>query len=221
MIQSMQNKKPFVFSPAEVRQIIGILGMIFPFILSFGAWIIFQEGIQSSISSYYYTGMRNVFVGFLCVIGFFLLSYKGYQQSIDNIVANLGCLFAVGVALFPTAPKYNPTPTQSLIGTFHYIFAAFFFIALICFALLLFTKTDQSKPTPQKIKRNRIYIICGTIMIVCIILIAVYSVFKPIKEIFKPSNPVFWLESLAVIAFGAAWFTKSETWILKDKVEAD
>jgi hypothetical protein len=47
--------------------------------------------------------MRDVYVATLYVFGFFLLSYKGYQR-IDDIISNLGCVFAVGSALFPTTP---------------------------------------------------------------------------------------------------------------------
>jgi hypothetical protein len=40
--------------------------------------------------------------------------------------------------------------------------------------------------------------------------------YKPIAIYVGPLNPVFWLESLAVEAFGVSWLTKGET-ILKDE----
>ena len=96
--------------------------------------------------------MRDVFVGTLCVIGFFLLSYrpttafKEYEGP-DNVVGNWACLFAVGVALFPTTPD-NPAPGDPrFIGYIHLTFATLFFLSLIYFSLFLFTKRKSEPAT--------------------------------------------------------------------------
>jgi hypothetical protein len=104
-----------VFSYLTLRKAIGWLGCALPFTVSLGALFIFRTGIQSSISNYYYTGTRDVLVGTLWAIGFFLLSYKGYQR-IDTIAGRLGCVFALGTALFPTAPEVNPSSSATVIG---------------------------------------------------------------------------------------------------------
>jgi hypothetical protein len=52
MNKRMGNKISLVFSYLELRKTIGLLGIAFPFVLSLGALILFQTGIQSSISSY-------------------------------------------------------------------------------------------------------------------------------------------------------------------------
>jgi hypothetical protein len=202
----------------ELRRAIGLLGIALPFVVSLGAWIFFQTGIQSSISSYYHTGMRNVFVGTLCAIGVFLLSYRGYERS-DDIAGDLGCVFAVGAALFPTAPEGPAAGGVRLIGYVHWTFAALFFLTLIYFSLFLFTKTDPTKPpTKRKLQRNRVYRACGGTMGICILLIAIYSFLpREAASLLERYKPVFWLEALAVLAFGASWFTKGEA-ILKDEV---
>jgi hypothetical protein len=92
-----EKENALIISYLTLRKAIGILGAALPFVLAIGAAVLFMTGIQDSISAYYYTGMRNVFVGMLCATGFFLLSYKGYERK-DSIAGNLGCLFAVGVA---------------------------------------------------------------------------------------------------------------------------
>ena len=69
------NERSMVFSYLALRKSIGFLAIALPFVVSLGALIFFQTGLQKSISSYYHTDMRDVFVGTLCVIGFFLLSY--------------------------------------------------------------------------------------------------------------------------------------------------
>jgi hypothetical protein len=214
------NPAPMVFSYLQLRKIIGLLGVTLPFLLAVGALVIFRTGLQDSISSYYHTGMQDVFVGILCVIGFFLLSYKGYERS-DDIGGDLACLFAVGVALFPTSPGGEVTNTEKLIGSLHLVFAALFFLTLIWFSLFQFTKSDsQRSPTRRKLQRNQVYRACGHTMALCIALIAVYHVLPgSVVTRVETVNPVFWLEALAILAFGISWLTKGEA-ILKDEVLA-
>jgi uncharacterized membrane protein YobD (UPF0266 family) len=220
MSKGLNEEKSMAFSYLELRKIIGVLGTAFPFILSIGALILFRTGIQSSISSYYHTGMRNVFVGTLCVIGFFLFSYKGHRKpgDKDNLAGNLGCIFAVGVALFPTTPDVGAASTARLIGYVHFAFAALFFLTLIYFSFFLFTKTHADKtPTRRKLYRNKIYKACGITMFVCIVLIFIYKVLPDsFSFVFAPYKPVYWLEALAVFSFGISWLTKGEA-IMKDE----
>ena len=217
MEKNTSQNMSLVFSYLELRKAIGILGMALPFVVSLGARLFFQEGIQRSISAYYHTGMRDVFVGTLFAIGFFLLSYKGYERS-DDITGDLGCLFAVGVALFPTTPDGEVTGAARLVGTVHLVFAGLFFLTLIYSSLFLFTKTDPTKPpTNRKLQRNMVYRACGYTMAACIVLIMLY--FFLLEEAVPQLagwRPVYWLEALAILTFGISWFTKGEA-ILKDE----
>ena len=211
------NETSLVYSYLELRRIIGLLGILFPFILALGALIFFSTGTQSSVSAYYHTEMRDVFVGILFAIGFFLLTYRGYDRS-DNRAGNLCCIFAIGVALFPCTPDAGATNTDHIIGYIHLAFAALFFLTLIYFSLCLFTKTDPEKPpSRRKIQRNRVYKTCGYAMLICILLIALYIILPDsVASAFEPLNPIYWLEALAVLFFGISWFTKGEA-ILKDE----
>ena len=216
MNERLERENALVFSYLTLRKTIGLLGISFPFVLYLGAVMFFQTGIQNSISNYYHTGMGDVFVGTLCAIGFFLLSYKGYERA-DNVAGVLGCIFAVGVALFPITPENPASGDARFIGYVHFAFAALFFLTLIYFSLFLFTKTDPSlQTTGRKLQRNKVYKICGYTMSLCIVLVVIYyllpdAVASPIK-VYKP---VFWLEAIAVVAFGISWLTKGEA-ILKD-----
>ena len=107
-----------IISYMTLRKLVGLLGITLPFVLVVGGELIFGVGQQSSISSYYHTPMRNVLVGTLCVIGFFLLSYRGYERK-DDVAGNLACLFAVGVAFFPTAPDGDVSRRIEKIGRAH------------------------------------------------------------------------------------------------------
>ena len=198
-----------VLSYLGLRKAIGILAVSLPFVLVAGKIILESSGIEPSISDYYYTVMRNVFVGTLCAIGVFLMSYRGYERA-DDVAGNLGCFFVVGVALFPTTPAKDPSQAEKIIGFVHYGFAAAFFLTLAYFCLVLFRKTNPAKPmTPKKIQRNRVYVVCGYLILACIFLLAVYGLFlrdTPIARL----DPIFWLETVAVITFGLSWLVKGE-----------
>lgn len=226
------NNQPAVSSPLVIsylvlRKAIGYLGIALPFVLAIGGWLLYGEGIQSSISSYYHTGMRDIFVGTLCAFAVFLVSYKGYPEDdpagnppkiSDDLAGNLAGFFAVGVALFPTTPDLDPKSLDEIIGGFHLAFAALFFLMLAYFSLCLFTRTDPKKPpTPQKLQRNIVYRVCGYAILAAIALIALLA-FLPDAAVagVKRLHPDFWLESLAILAFGVSWMTKGEA-ILKDE----
>ena len=216
MEKASTSENSLVISYLILRITVGVLGFALPTLVPLGGMLIFKSGIQSSLSSYYYTGMRDVFVGILWTIGFFLYSYRGYER-IDNIVGNLACVFALGVSLFPTNPDGSTSPIANFIGIVHLVFAALFFLTLIYFSLFLFTKTNQNnQSTPNKLKRNIIYRICAYIMSVCIVLMAIFK-FLPdsVASLFIAYNPVFWLETLAILSFGLSWFVKGGT-ILQD-----
>mgnify|MGYP006313488141 FL=1 len=166
------------------------------------------------ISDYYHTVMGDVFVGSLCAIGMFLLTYRGHERS-DDIAGNLACLFAVGVAVFPTARSEHPEGIERLVGMAHYTSAALMFLILAYFCLVLFVKTDPGKPmTDEKRTRNRLYRLCGGLILVCIAGIGIAKLALP-ETFVARYDPVFWLESTAVVAFGLSWLVKGEA-ILKD-----
>ena len=143
------------------------------------------------------------------------MSCRGYDRR-DEIAGRFACVFAIGVTLFPTTPYVGATSQDKLIGALHLSLAALLFLTLAYFSLALFTQTSPDKdPTPQKRQRNIVYRVCGYTILACIFLIVVVKL-PPVKTVVEPLTPVFWLESLAVVAFGVAWLVKGET-ILKDQ----
>ena len=216
MSEELKSKNALVISYLTLRKIIGLLGISFPVVLALGAVLFFQTGLQDSVSKYYHTRMGDVFVGILFVIGFFLFSYKGYDR--DFIAGRIGWIAAVGAALFPT----HQTPDDNdIFGYIHIALAGLFFITLIYFSLFLFPKTDpEQQPTTRKLLRNKVYKACGYIMSICIVLIVIYY-FLPdeLASVFEGYKPVFWLEAIAVVAFGFSWLTKGQA-ILEDENSA-
>ncbi|HVZ41992.1 MAG TPA: DUF998 domain-containing protein [Candidatus Kapabacteria bacterium] len=202
-----------VISYLSLRTCIGVIGITLPLVLSLGALLADGPGLRSSISSYYYSGMGDVFVGSMCAIGIFLMSYRGYGN--DHVASLAAGTFAVGVALCPMGSSATPSAHERLIGNLHYGFAALLFLLLAYFCLRLFTKTDPAKPpTRRKLQRNVVYRICGVIILLAIAFVAAISPLPADAAIWK-FNPVFWMESLAIVAFGVSWLVKGEA-ILKD-----
>jgi hypothetical protein len=201
-----------VRSYLSLRKAIGVLGAGLPFALVTGGLILQEPVIRSSISSYYHSGMRNVFVGSLCAIGVFLWSYRGYDRR-DRIAGNLAALCALGVAFFPTTPAGAATAGERTAGALHFGFAAVMFLTLAYFSLVLFRITKN--PTPQKLRRNTVYGVCGYVILACIALIPLAGLLPPDSPL-RARAPVFWLEAAALLAFGVSWLTKGEA-ILQDE----
>ncbi len=222
-------KMALVSSYFMLRRTIGFLGFVFPFLLLFGAPIYDGTGIviESSISSYYYTGVKHIFAGVLFVVAFFLLAYKFQDDTevsfshckfilckinlSDNAVGNAACFFAIGIALFPTTEK---NLNFDIVGSLHYVFAGLFFLCLIYFSLCLFTRSKSKKIKGRKRIANCIYKICGYTMFLCILLIAAIKIYLKLFGLSEPVNEeytyVFWLEAIALWAFGISWLVKGE-----------
>lgn len=183
-----------------LRVLIGAAGICLPVLLVIGKLIYNHSWrLEYSISDYYDNGTAgDILVGVLFALAFFLVSYKGYAP-VDSIAANLGCAFALGIALCPT------TSENKFIHILHFVFAIFLFSVFIFFSIYLFRKSSLH-PTKQKKNRNKVYLICGIIMIVCIAGIAACEIF----HLNGSWHLVFWLESLALISFGFSWITKAE-----------
>jgi hypothetical protein len=73
----------------------------------------------------------------------------------------------------------------------------------------LFRIKDEN-PTPQKLKRNKWFWVCGWIMIGALLLILAHKFIKPLHDWWLPIHPVFWLEAIALWAFGVSWLVKAE-----------
>jgi hypothetical protein len=193
-----------IYSYLSLRKAVGWIGILLPAVLPLGAVLIFgEDSIRSNISIYYYSGMRDVFVGALCSIALFLFFYKGYNKW-DNHIANIAGLFALGIAFFPTVPD-GP---YDIPATIHFICAATFFAILAIMSIYFFTRT-KPEPTRQKLIRNKIYIICGLVMVASAGAVPLFLLF--LKQKWPDSTFVFWAETVALEAFGISWLTKGGT----------
>jgi hypothetical protein len=198
-----------------LRKCVGVIGIALPFVLVIGAMILGNSFvIQDSISSYYYTVTKDIFVGSMCAAAIFLISYR--YENLDNTVSTVAGVLAIGVALFPTG--------SMTIGWVHGVFAASFITSLAIMALIFFRKSDKKNPTdrkPEKLQRNMVYLLCSITIFECVVLLILIAVIqlRSSKPWLPSLHPILILECLALWAFGFAWFVKGET-IWKDKDES-
>ena len=185
-----------------LRRVVGVLGVALPIVLMlWGFALLGRVEILPSISDYYSLRTRDAFVGILFAIGWFLFSYRGHERK-DDIAGDLACLFALAVAVFPN----SGAGWEKVV---HFGSAMLLFLVLAYFSIFLFTKSGGS-PTPRKLTRNRVYRACGIVMVACIALIGIYTLLLKCTSL-SDLHPVFWLESIALWAFGISWFVKGET----------
>ena len=213
-------KNDYVVSYLTLRQMIGWAGLLMPLVVRGGAYIL--EGIHTgdSISAYYYTGMRDVFVSTLVLVGALLACYRTPSLS-DNIVATICGVAAVGIGLFPMDPYYGPEILEKysqaaskfcyvnhgILGV-HYVFVGVFFALTFYLVYFRFSAFTPGRATPQKLMRNRIYKICGIVMAVSFLAIGAIA-------LLAHGSAIFWPETAAVGAFAIAWLVKGQT-VLKD-----
>ncbi|MFA7418371.1 MAG: hypothetical protein WCZ90_01700 [Melioribacteraceae bacterium] len=206
-----------------MRRTIGVLGIALPLVVVIGGLIENPHMLQGSISGYYYTNMRDFFVGILCVVALFLISYQGYER-IDNIVANLAGFSALGMIIFPTKMYYHKIEKVGMFlmgddisGFLHLLFASIFFITLSYNSIFLFTKRHSINISKEKRSRNILYRVSGIVMLIQILLIILYMVF--LRETYlSKTYPILIFESIALFAFGISWLVKGNTFF-RDQIK--
>lgn len=216
LIQKSAND--LVLSFLSVRRAIGALGFFLPLAL-LAASIFEPGGLRTSISAYYYSPMREIFVGTLIAQAVFLWSYEGFRPDAGDRITDRGTArtAAVAVALVALLPTAGPptacTALQCLLGprvaaTLHFIAAGVFFGALAIFCLVLFVKGQVDGP--EKRASNRIYRICGWLILLSIGAIAILAA-TGLDERLAALRPVFWLETVATFAFATSWAVKGDS----------
>lgn len=205
----MAGQSELADSYAFLQRVVGVLAIGLPFVIAIGNYALGGHHLQGSISAFYYTHMGNWFVGTLCALAVFFLSYNIKPlpgHHVDKLITRATSVMAVMVAMFPTtSSKPDQTGASQWVGRIHIASATTLFALLGVLSMFYFTKFDPAAGmTAAKAHRNRLYRICGGTIFACIVFIAVaYITSAP-----ESWHSVFFLESIAVIAFGVSWLVK-------------
>ena len=211
-------RSEMVLSYTRVRLALGLLGFSLPFILLIGA--ITENRLEPTISDFYHTLYRDIYVGTLCAIGIFLVSYREHRRGADewigdNLLATFAGVAAFGMAFLPTASPDGAVETvsQKYLGTgitpvAHYLCALVFFASLSAFCFVKFARTARPG-------RRRIYIFSGWVMIASLVLTSIAAAYKnylggEIARLVVEYELIFWFEAVGVWAFSLSWLVKSK-----------
>ena len=210
-----------------IRLVIGFIGVLLPLLL----WLLegtFLKGgweVRGSLSAYYHSGARDLFVGGLCVTGFLLITYMAGQRVLwDFWLSTVAGIAALGVAFLPTGrpnlansaplcgPDALPAPPgctqlqlvfgERVVAGFHYASAGIFILTLaaLCFVFALREKRHTKNAT-----RRRFHQTCGITILVAVLWVGVGALLD--AELFG-LTPLYVGEVVSVFAFGAAWIAK-------------
>lgn len=184
------------------------LAIALPFLLWIVGHILADLPLQGSMSAYYHAGggaVRDVFVGILFAIGFFLMLYKGFT-IFENWALNLAGFFLLIVAAVPMAWGCGDAcPKFSWHGTAAVLF--FLSIAYVCIFRSKDTLGLISDPARARLY-EKAYKILGGLMI------ASPAIAFILKFVLQPDprkgSVIFFIEATGVIIFGSYWLLKSK-----------
>ncbi len=95
----------FIKSYLGMRLAIGLLGVLLPVLLVVVDWLFIEarRPIRGSMSAYYHSSARDVFVGGLIATGLFLITYmSAKRRTYDYVLSTAGGVLVMIVALCPT-----------------------------------------------------------------------------------------------------------------------
>ncbi len=181
----------------NLRVGIGVIGAVLPLLLWIGGKLSGVSGLLQSMSHYYYSDMRDIFVGALVFAGVGLYLYKGFSTK-ENWALNLGGFLAVGVAMFPTAEGSHST----IISKIHGVCAVGTFLCIAYVSIFRSTDTLSLLHDEKLIARfRRTYRTLGIGMIISPLIAVVLN--------FGGNSFTFYVEAAAVEIFAAYWMVKS------------
>lgn len=209
-----------------IRVIVGVLGVLLPTLLFILDGLFLRGGlvVKGSLSAYYHSGARDLFVGVLCVTGFLLITYMSAQRRTwDFILSTVAGVAALGVALLPTTRPnltdaslrcgaIDPAPAgctqlqqafgETAVAGIHFTSAGLFILSLaaICFLFALRERRHLGNKTQERLHRT-----CGIV-----ILSGVAWVFLGHLLGVEPFGltPLYVGEVVSVYAFGVSWIAK-------------
>jgi hypothetical protein len=206
----------YVRSYLWMRVGIGVLGIALPLVLVFTDKVAFHGNPfpRGSLSVYYYSGMRDEFVGILSATGIFLITYKVAERNLDNTASLLAGASAILIPLFPTGqPPYSHvplTPLQKLTGEsattwVHFTASGAF---LVCLALITFFFGVREGNRPRRPGRRSpafwrwFHWTCTCVMGLALLWIVITM------SVGWPPRALLIGEWVSAWAFGASWLGK-------------
>jgi hypothetical protein len=199
-----------------LRTLVGVFGIALPLAVILIDKVAFSESPfpRGSVSVYYYSGVRDLFVAIMASTGVFFIAYKIAETSLENTLSIVAGISAVLIPLFPTKPPSAgppPTPLQQLFSVnevfgVHFVCSLAFLLSLTGISFMFgWRERDRTPRHGQKIspKAWGIYhFACTGIMVLALVWTAItLGVGWPPKALLAGEWATAW-------AFGASWLAK-------------
>lgn len=215
----------YVRSYLLTRALVGGLGMLLPVALMVAETTLAGDVVaRGSLSAYYHSPARDVFVGTLAVVGVLLVTYLAAQTDTRDFWYSLVAgVAALGVAYVPTARPglspgapscgVEPAPSgcvavqqalgETLAATIHFTAAAVFVLSLarLCFVFARREQVHARQPGTARFLRACGWMILGAVGWILLGRVVDLTV--------AGLTALYVGEVVAVWAFGAAWIVKS------------
>ncbi len=218
---NLQSRILYLRSYLFMRAIIGFIGVSLPILLVLGDNLLKTGGpmLRASLSTYYYSGMRDFLVASLAAAAFFLIAYKIFERRLSNLLSVIAGLAALTTAFFPTNRPPGVatalTPLQEKLGEttvvhVHFIAAG---IAIVSLAVItFFFGVQEGRRSPQRVGRRArltptFWRWFHWILAAVILLSVAFAAYADMKHIFT-SYSLLIGETVSLEAFGLSWLVK-------------
>jgi hypothetical protein len=210
----------YISSYLSIRRGVGLLGVALPTLLFLNR----DAVVRGSLSAYYHSPARDLFVGGLCIVGVLLLTYMASQKAnLDYLLSTVAGVAVLGVAFFPMArPGAGGEPPcgsvasgrpgctrlqaalgETFVATVHFVSAAVFILAL---AAICFVFARRERRHPRGAGRAAFHRACGVLILAAVAWVVVgwwwdVSILG--------LTALYVGEVVSVYAFGASWLVKA------------
>lgn len=202
----------------NLRVGMAILAFSLPVLLMLGSFLR-GEPLQPSISAFYHTPMRDLFVGILVAVGVCLYLYKGFSNK-ENIALNIAGVFAVAVAFLPTAVPEgivqcasecakqctaDCAQNEAFTAVLAHRISAFLFFVPVAYVCRFRGKDTVELIEDEQVRKKyfMLYRIIGPLIITLPTIAIVYSLLTKQTGVI-----VFCVEFAAIWAFALFWLVK-------------
>ena len=184
-----------------LRLVIAIGALILP--VGLLLWVTVDPSVpmQNSISAFYYTPARGLFVGTVVAIGVAMMAYRGYTRG-ENMLLNSAGTLAIVVALVPTV---DPALSGQNVGNIVHAVAALAFFILAALSIVFYGHETVSDLPSSALQRGyRAAYRAITVMVLVLPVIAVL-----LAWVVEPTATLFVVETAALYAFATFWLVKT------------
>ena len=190
-----------------LRKAIGWIGTLLPIVVIVGDAAFSAGPLPNSLSDYYYTPMRNILVGALCVLGVFLLLYD-VSVRVDRWITNAAGIGVLGVAFLPGSPPVpHLTTSQEVIGNLHVFFASIAFLGLAATMWRFSYAVSDGPQAPPPSPRSALFYRVSACVMLGFVLLSGVAILLPLS-IQNSTLAIYDTEAVAIFTFGISWLVK-------------